>query len=237
MTLPVSAPVPGEGFRGKRVVCFINRQLGTRIALDIESIPGVDLVALVVHDPGEEDVDLKKFSDRTRVFRWSTFLAWCVEDKPIFDAGVSALFGKIIPTSLLALFSENVVNLHPSLLPHGRGTHPATWAIWEATPYGASAHLMTKDVDCGPLLGQVQIPIEQFDTSATLYARGLDALWNLYLETVKPWILGKATELVPQTPGGSAHFARDLELLYELARDPNLPLEDRKRLLRAITLE
>ena len=51
---------------------------------------------------------------------------------------VLAGFMRIVTPVLLDSFPDAVMNLHPALLPWGRGACPVFWALWERTPAGAT---------------------------------------------------------------------------------------------------
>ena len=218
------------------MICFANRELGAKVVRDLYLRDGVDLARVVIHNPPDADIDLSFLSGNFSVLSWWDYVREVSETKERFDAGISAMFGYLIPDVVVASCKHGIVNLHPSLLPYGRGKHPATWAIWEQTPYGASAHSVTSDLDGGPLLGQIRIPLLDTDTGDSLYAKGIEALWDLYLTRVRPWVLGKPMSWEAQPPGGSFHRQSDLLSLYELAEDPLLPTRDRLRLLRALNM-
>lgn len=215
-----------------RVVCFVNRRLGARIAEDLLTRHGLDLVAVVTNDPPHVDLDCGTRLTHVPVMCWSDYLT-SFSSLPA-DRGVSVLFRHRLLTDILATFP--VVNLHPSLLPWGRGSHPATWAIWESTPFGGTAHLMTETIDTGPILAQRVVPVESEDTSASLYSKGLDALWDIYQTDVVSWLLRGAVGLRDQTGGGSWHASKDLKKLADLDR-AGLTAEDRERLARALDME
>jgi len=150
--------------------------------------------------------------------------------------GVSALFRHRIPAWVLSTFAEGVVNLHPSMLPFGRGSYPATWAIWERTPFGATAHIMDRGIDTGPILMQRRVRLTDSDTSFALYEKGLAALWGIYEEGVLPWLRGEAMMLREQAEGGSSHSISDYRMLADL--DPSLMSDEaRSRWLRAIQIK
>ena len=217
-------------------MCFANRWLGSKIAGDLGCLDGVDLALVVVHDPPNADIDISFLSNKVRVITWTDFLTTLVDHPTLYDAGVSALFGYIIPDNVVSTFKDGIVNLHPSLLPYGRGKHPATWAIWEQSPYGASAHRVTSKIDGGPLLSQVRLPILAHDTSESLYLRGLGALWDIYSKDVRSWVQGRSTNWEEQASGGSVHSQADLQALQNCARDSVMPMRDHVRLLRALSM-
>jgi folate-dependent phosphoribosylglycinamide formyltransferase PurN len=197
----------------------------------------VDLKAVVVEDADRRQLNLEDVAEHVDVVPWSqTSEYFLKESDDGFDAGVCALFSRRIPKEILGLFARGIVNLHPSLLPMGRGRYPATWAIWQGEPYGASAHLMSEEFDAGPLVGQIEIETHPWDTSHSLYQRGVDALWDIYVSRVRPWVMGSATDVTPQAAGGTMHTVQDFDDLQGLARDCHLSMEDHVRLLRALSL-
>ena len=68
------------------------------------------------------------------------------------------------PRALLALPPLGVLNLHPALLPRGRGPDPLFWAFRERDPARAGAggltvHLMDGGLDSGPIVAQARVPL------------------------------------------------------------------------------
>jgi phosphoribosylglycinamide formyltransferase-1 len=99
------------------------------------------------------------------------------------DADLIALAGfmRIIPDEFLELWSDRVLNIHPSLLPKykGLGAHEACLAAGDKTS-GATVHLVTPELDSGETLGQVEVAILPDDTPETLAERVLIAEHQLY---------------------------------------------------------
>jgi folate-dependent phosphoribosylglycinamide formyltransferase PurN len=63
-------------------------------------------------------------------------------------------------------------NLHPSLLPAFKGSDAIQQALDAGVPEtGSTLHEVTADLDGGPILAQVHVPILAGDTLATLTAR------------------------------------------------------------------
>ena len=68
------------------------------------------------------------------------------------------------PPALLALPPLGVLNVHPALLPRGRGPAPLFWAFRERDPARAGAggitvHLMAGGLDSGPIVAQDTVPL------------------------------------------------------------------------------
>jgi len=65
----------------------------------------------------------------------------------------------ILPPSLYGVVRW-AVNLHPSLLPKYRGSHPLFWAVWDGEPTaGCTVHFLEEKTDTGAVLAQQEFPI------------------------------------------------------------------------------
>ena len=86
-------------------------------------------------------------------------------------AGVLVSFGKIIPASILELFSPGIINVHPSLLPLYRGPSPIEAAIEHRdVKTGVTIMLLEPAMDAGPIYYQVPYALDQTETKPELYA-------------------------------------------------------------------
>ncbi len=90
-------------------------------------------------------------------------------------------FMRILPDDFVTRWAGRIVNIHPSLLPKHRGldTHAAVLAAGE-TVTGCTVHLVTAELDGGPILGQVEVAVLPGDTADTLATRVLIAEHQLY---------------------------------------------------------
>lgn len=88
---------------------------------------------------------------------------------------------RVLSADFVARWQGRMVNIHPSLLPAYKGldTHARALAAGESHA-GCSVHLVTADLDDGPLLGQIAVAIQPGDTPETLAARVLVAEHQLY---------------------------------------------------------
>jgi len=82
-----------------------------------------------------------------------------LEELPIEKSIVLMVsFSKIISKTLL--LKHFFLNIHNSLLPKYRGLHAFTWAIINnETQTGYTIHRVTENIDDGPILNQITIPI------------------------------------------------------------------------------
>lgn len=112
-----------------------------------------------------------------------------VIDAELVKAGVThvALAGymRLVSEPFVARWAGRMVNIHPSLLPRNKGldVHEAVLAAGD-TVTGATVHLVTGDLDGGPILGQLRVAVLAGDTSATLAARVHYAEHQLYPRVV-----------------------------------------------------
>ena len=108
--------------------------------------------------------------------------------------GVLVSYGKIIPQSIIDLFSPGIINLHPSLLPHYRGPSPIESAILYGDAItGISLMQLSAAMDAGPVYDQQPITVKSNETAAALY----DTLGRLGSQ--------RLVELLPKIIDGSLH--------------------------------
>ncbi len=88
---------------------------------------------------------------------------------------------RLLSPEFVAKWQGRMVNIHPSLLPAHKGlhVHEAVLAAGE-TVSGCSVHLVTPELDDGPVLGQTRVVVLPGDTPDTLAARILIAEHQLY---------------------------------------------------------
>ena len=94
-------------------------------------------------------------------------------------------FMRLIGPPLLDAFPNAIVNIHPSLLPSFPGMDAQRQAIEHGVRIsGVTVHLVTGELDAGPIVLQRQVPVEEADTAETLAARILDEEHRAYPEAV-----------------------------------------------------
>ena len=88
---------------------------------------------------------------------------------------------RILTPEFVAGWNGRMVNIHPSLLPEYPGLHSHDRALAAGDTHGGcSVHLVTAELDSGPLLGRTEVAILPGDTAETLAARVLIAEHQLY---------------------------------------------------------
>lgn len=85
-------------------------------------------------------------------------------------AGVLVSYGRIIPDSIITLFTPGIINVHPSLLPNYRGPTPIESAIANGdNETGVSIIKLTKSMDAGPIYFQMRCKLNGDETQPGLY--------------------------------------------------------------------
>ena len=86
---------------------------------------------------------------------------------------VCAGYDAILDRVFIREFPGRIINIHPSLLPEFGGTMNAVALALEAgvTETGCSIHVVTNDVDQGPVLAQRRVQVRSDDTIESLRAR------------------------------------------------------------------
>lgn len=101
------------------------------------------------------------------------------------DLVVLAGFMRILDAAAMAPWIGRMINIHPSLLPKYRGLKTHERAIRSGDEvHGASVHFVTPELDGGPVISHVEMPIEAGDTPASLAARLLPLEHRLLAATV-----------------------------------------------------
>ena len=86
---------------------------------------------------------------------------------------VCAGYDAILSLAFTNQFPGRIINIHPSLLPAFKGSMDAVDHALAAgvSETGCTVHLVTDDVDAGPILGQRRVPVLSGDTPTRLHAR------------------------------------------------------------------
>ena len=97
---------------------------------------------------------------------------------------------RILSKEFVAKWDGRMLNIHPSLLPKYKGLHTHQRAIEAKDPVaGSSVHLVTAELDDGPVLGQIEVTILPGDTADTLADRVKMAEYQLYPKTLAEFVV------------------------------------------------
>ena len=128
-----------------------------------------------------EVLDHKAFPDRAS---FDTALAELI-DRYEPALVVLAGFMRILTPEFVARYAGRMLNIHPSLLPAFPGLHTHQRALEAGCRFaGATVHIVTADLDHGPILAQAVVQVLPDDTPATLAARVLTQEHLIYPQAV-----------------------------------------------------
>lgn len=101
----------------------------------------------------------------------------------VVDAG----YDRIHSQPFLEAFEGRIINVHPSLLPEFSGGMDAIERALDsgAKMTGATVHVVTADLDAGPILIQEAVPILEGDTVETLQKRVHEAEYRILPQAIK----------------------------------------------------
>jgi phosphoribosylglycinamide formyltransferase 1 len=114
-------------------------------------------------------------------------------DAQIRAAGADTIalagYMRLLSPEFVARWPDRILNVHPSLLPAYKGLDTHARAIAAGDSHGGcSVHLVTAELDDGPVLGQTRVAILPGDTPETLAARVLIAEHQLYPRVLAAWV-------------------------------------------------
>jgi phosphoribosylglycinamide formyltransferase-1 len=126
-------------------------------------------------------------------------LARDLPDRGAYDAALVALlreahvdlvclagFMRLVGAPMLAAFRDRILNIHPSLLPAFPGLDAQRQALTHGVRVsGATVHLVTSELDGGPIIVQSAVPVLADDTVETLSARILKEEHRIYPEAIQ----------------------------------------------------
>ena len=152
--------------------------LGADVAAVVSNRPDAGGLALArEHKIATEVVDHKGFASREA---FDAALAEAI-DRHQPALVVLAGFMRILTPGFVERYAGRMVNIHPSLLPAFPGLHTHRRAIEAGCKVaGATVHLVTADLDHGPILEQAVVPVLPGDSEQALAARVLTQEHQIY---------------------------------------------------------
>ncbi|MDH4394309.1 MAG: phosphoribosylglycinamide formyltransferase [Limnobacter sp.] len=133
-------------------------------------------------------VDHKQFSDR------DAFDAALAAQIDTFDADLVVLAGfmRILTPGFVSHFEGRLVNIHPSLLPAFPGLNTHQQALDAGVRlHGATVHLVTAQLDHGPILDQAIVQVQPNDTATSLADRLLKLEHRMYPRAIAAFANGR----------------------------------------------
>ncbi len=103
------------------------------------------------------------------------------------DVGLVCLAGfmRLLSPVFVEAFPQAILNVHPSLLPAFPGAHAQRQAIDHGVAIaGCTVHIVTAELDAGPIIAQAAVDVRPDDTAETLSARILVEEHRIYPEAI-----------------------------------------------------
>ncbi|MEM9810982.1 MAG: phosphoribosylglycinamide formyltransferase [Pseudomonadota bacterium] len=103
-------------------------------------------------------------------------------------------FMRVLSDTFVEGWKDRMLNIHPSLLPLFRGLHVHEQALQAGVAVsGCTVHLVTPELDSGPIIGQAVVPVLPGDTPDSLAERVQKAEHRLYPAALRRCLEGKAS--------------------------------------------
>jgi phosphoribosylglycinamide formyltransferase-1 len=146
-----------------------NQQLNAKIQVLIYNKPGIKAIARAERWGvpavflNHRDYPSREALDEKIVHTLRQYEVECV---------VMAGWMRLITQVLIEAFPNRIINIHPSLLPSFKGVQAVEQALSAGVKIaGCTVHLVTLEVDSGPILVQAAVPVLADDTAESLHAR------------------------------------------------------------------
>jgi phosphoribosylglycinamide formyltransferase-1 len=119
--------------------------------------------------------------------------------KPAFEAALEARlsaasaeivclagFMRVLSAPFVEGWRGRLLNIHPSLLPNLRGLNTHERALAQGlAEHGCTVHLVTAEIDAGPILAQARVPVLPGDDAGALAARVLKEEHRIYPQALE----------------------------------------------------
>ncbi len=110
------------------------------------------------------------------------------------DVGLVCLAGfmRLLSPAFIKAFPNAILNIHPSLLPAfvGLDAQEQAWC-YGAKVAGATVHIVTAELDNGPIVCQAAVPINEVDSVEMIASRILAEEHRIYPEAIKTMLSGQ----------------------------------------------
>jgi phosphoribosylglycinamide formyltransferase 1 len=207
--LPVAVFLSGEGTTCDALAELIaGGHLPARLVMVLADRP---------HAPGIERARHRGIPTAVRPLHGADRATWATGSDALLrernaELVVLAGFLGILPPAFVRRWEGRIINVHPSLLPkyggpgmYGARVHAAVLA--DAAPEtGATVHVVTDQVDAGPILLQERIPVAPGDDGASLRERLRPVEVRLLAEAIRRFANGDLP--LPYSLDGAAPTSR-----------------------------
>ena len=189
--------ISGNGSNLQSIINSIEiGQINARISAVISNNDDAyGLIRAKNHGIESKVIDHRKFQARAEYDQ--TLLETVASFQP--DYIVLAGFMRILGSAIIQAYPNKILNIHPSILPSYKGlnTHQRAMDNHE-NEHGVSIHIVTADLDDGPILLRGRYPIEQNDTVKDLQNKGHKLEHCMYPKLLE-WLCNHDLEIEGET--------------------------------------
>ncbi len=167
-----------------------NGSLNAKIAVLIHNKPGIKAIDRAqIRGIPTVFLDRREYADREEL---DLAIVKTLQAHKV-ECVVMAGWMLVITQVLLDAYPDRVINIHPSLLPSFPGIRAIEQALEAGVKItGCTVHLVSLEVDRGPILVQAAVPVLPLDTANSLHAR---------VQIQEHQILPQAIEILAQQVG------------------------------------
>ncbi len=188
--LPVAILISGSG---SNLQALIDGAADGYLPIDIRAVISNQAQALGLERAARAGIETRVLSHRDYSSReaYDADLRTLIET---YDPGLVVLAGfmRILTPGFVLHYRGRLLNIHPSLLPRYRGLHTHARALEAGDlEHGASVHFVTEELDGGPLVLQVKVPVHPDDDTDSLAARVLQHEHRIYPQAVRWFAEGR----------------------------------------------
>lgn len=116
------------------------------------------------------------------------------------DLVILAGFMKKLTSFFVEQFNGRILNIHPSLLPSFPGMEAQKQALeYGVKVSGCTVHVVTEEVDAGPILAQEPVRVEEGDTVELLSRRILEKEHELFPRAINNFVKNKLSRQLTST--------------------------------------
>ena len=171
----------------------------------VEAATGLEVRAVISNRPDAAGLEWARARGlRTEVVDHERFAT-----REAFDAALAAAldaarpdlvllagFMRILTPPFIRRYERRMLNIHPSLLPAFPGLHTHRRALAAGVKlHGCTVHVVTPELDSGPIVVQAAVPVLAGDTEARLAERVLAAEHRIYPQAVR-WFVEDRVEFL-----------------------------------------
>jgi len=153
-----------------KILVFVSKWIGNELLGTLLSYSNNEDYVFIVSNPNADEIinNLNKNGHHHKMLNQNT-IDWILEKNDNYFDWLLNLWGGHIFSKELLLKTKNSLNVHPSLLPFGRGRDSIVWTIRNEKLAGVTLHKISNKLDEGDIFFQEQVEYSFPITGRELY--------------------------------------------------------------------